>query len=446
MTCSPVLICQAYTAIQSLNVASHFSLRDITFHASTEGVRIVALTDVPCHLFCRLSSKHPWIHKKPSLRRGVQFAEDVRFCFTVYEDNEQSEAGDTLEHTWWKTDWSPCVTKWLYLWGFRSGEICVSTSPFFEHHNTGEAPVPPPEAMYQLNAIEEQTYVLATAGSWQLLDLSYACPPDSTGVVVEVHQSDTGFPNRIALRKPLASYSNYFPAHWDSVTWAIIGLDDQRRLEYFVQTGGVFTLKVVGYTGRDVVFLDTPIEILPTVNSVWQDFDVGSQLAGAELILCDLGDNVQGGTRYGIRPQGSPWDNHMGAYRKWPFCVVPFSGIVQTWYFNRNATGAAITVYGYIAKDVTRVTTPIVIPLPFLNTYNTVDLGAINPAIRWAFLELYVGYSTPLFGLRKHLTTRDDKAANSAHNWAIVHTDHDHRADAYKGHAAFDLRQWAETH
>ena len=125
-------------------MACHISVRDIDFHASTEGVRIRVTTDAPCHLWVRLSSQTPRIHKKPSLRRGVAFAEDVRFCFTVFEDNEQEEPGDTVDHTWWKPDWPVCTTKWLYVWGSRSGEVCVSTTAPFKYHNDGVDPIEPP--------------------------------------------------------------------------------------------------------------------------------------------------------------------------------------------------------------------------------------------------------------------------------------------------------------
>ncbi|MBA7576459.1 hypothetical protein ES708_18300 [subsurface metagenome] len=123
-------------------MACHISVRDIDFHPSETGVRIRVTTDVPSHLFIRLSSQTPRIHKTPSLRRGVAFAEDVRFCFTVFEDNEQNEWGDTLEHTWWKENWPACTTKWLYVWGMRAGETCVSTTAPFKYHNTGIEPVP----------------------------------------------------------------------------------------------------------------------------------------------------------------------------------------------------------------------------------------------------------------------------------------------------------------
>ncbi|MBA7527947.1 hypothetical protein ES705_20129 [subsurface metagenome] len=119
------------------------SVRDIDFHSSTTGVRIRVTTDVPSHLFLRLSLKKPLVHMKPSIRRGVAFAEDVRFCFTVFEDNAQVEPGDTINHTWWKNNWPVCTTKWLYVWGSRAGEVCVSTTAPFKFHNDGIAPVPP---------------------------------------------------------------------------------------------------------------------------------------------------------------------------------------------------------------------------------------------------------------------------------------------------------------
>ncbi|MBA7543093.1 hypothetical protein ES705_35419 [subsurface metagenome] len=120
----------------------HISVRDIDFHPSSTGVRIRVTTDVPSHLFVRLSRQEPRIHMQPSIRRGVAFAEDVRFCFTVFEDNEQNEWGDTLEHTWWKESWPVCTTKWLYIWGMRAGETCISTTAPFQYHNTGIEPVP----------------------------------------------------------------------------------------------------------------------------------------------------------------------------------------------------------------------------------------------------------------------------------------------------------------
>ena len=130
-------ISKVCTATLPHSVSCFISFRDITFEPTLAGVLITAVTDVPSHLWVRLSSKHPWIHKKTSLIRGLPLKEDLRFCFTVYEDNEQQEPGDTFTHTWVKPDWPECTTKWLYLWGSVAGETCVSTSPLFKYHNTG---------------------------------------------------------------------------------------------------------------------------------------------------------------------------------------------------------------------------------------------------------------------------------------------------------------------
>lgn len=149
----------------------HISFRDVSFHASTEGVRVIVITDVASHLFARTSSAPPWIHKKTSPRRGFRFYEELRFCFTVFHDEEQYEAGDTLEHTFWKPDWPPCTTKWLYFWGSIAGETCVSTSPVFHWHNDGIDPVPVPEQ-----------YTLCYEEFWPFIDTpfgpAYPCWPE----------------------------------------------------------------------------------------------------------------------------------------------------------------------------------------------------------------------------------------------------------------------------
>ena len=69
--------------------------------------------------------------------------DDVRFCFDVYDDFEQDEDGDTLEHTFSLEDWPVCTTKWLYLWGTIADIVCVSTSAPFHFHRTAPL-VPPP--------------------------------------------------------------------------------------------------------------------------------------------------------------------------------------------------------------------------------------------------------------------------------------------------------------
>lgn len=131
----------------------HFSVRDVVFTPTDTGVQVVVETDVPCRLVCRQTDTRPQIHKKPVLRRGEWLADDVRFCFVVYTDHEQEEPGDTLIHTFIKEPWAPCATKYMYFWATIAGEVCVSTSAIFKHHNPVIPPVPPEPIRYAWNRL-----------------------------------------------------------------------------------------------------------------------------------------------------------------------------------------------------------------------------------------------------------------------------------------------------
>ncbi|MBA7544145.1 hypothetical protein ES705_36493 [subsurface metagenome] len=117
---------------------------------------------------------------QPSLRRGVAFAEDVRFCFTVFQGYEQNEWGDTLEHTWWLEDWPACTTKWFYVWGSRSGEFCVSTTAPFKYHNTHFEPVPPWGLIFH----EPWTILFPPPLEMQLIFIEYWGEPPPTMALI----------------------------------------------------------------------------------------------------------------------------------------------------------------------------------------------------------------------------------------------------------------------
>lgn len=116
-------------------MSCHISFRDVQFAPSTDDVTIVATTDTASHLWLRLTDIHPRIHYKTERRRGTAWMTDLRFCFDVYTDIEQDEAGDTVSHTWTIGDWPFCTTRYFYLFGSKAGEKCVSTSPTFRYHN-----------------------------------------------------------------------------------------------------------------------------------------------------------------------------------------------------------------------------------------------------------------------------------------------------------------------
>ncbi|GAH88756.1 unnamed protein product, partial [marine sediment metagenome] len=100
----------------------HWYLKDLQYFYLDDGFKLVATTDVPCHLFARMTTTPPLKHALPSWRRGIALQGDIRFCFVVYEDNEQDEAGDTLTHTWLKSAWPVCEIRWFYFIGTIAGQ------------------------------------------------------------------------------------------------------------------------------------------------------------------------------------------------------------------------------------------------------------------------------------------------------------------------------------
>lgn len=123
---------------------SHWFLKDLQYSYLDDGFKLVATTDVPCHLWARMTTTPPRKHALPSYRRGLFLQGDIRFCFVVYEDNEQTEAGDTLIHTWYKSAWPVCETRWFYFIGTQGGAPSVSESPIFQFHFPAPPPEPPP--------------------------------------------------------------------------------------------------------------------------------------------------------------------------------------------------------------------------------------------------------------------------------------------------------------
>ena len=108
-----------------------------------DGYMLIFTTDNPCHLHMRWTLVEPQMHIIPRYRRGVFLFDDKRFCFVAYHENEQQEPVDTLVHTFIKTNWPVCQTRWFYFIGTKNGEQSPSTSPIFWKHRY-EAPLPEP--------------------------------------------------------------------------------------------------------------------------------------------------------------------------------------------------------------------------------------------------------------------------------------------------------------
>ncbi|MBA7710451.1 hypothetical protein ES703_119394 [subsurface metagenome] len=135
------------------------SVRDVQQFKLTDGYRIVAVTDIPCHLWMRWSTVKPQRHSQPVLKRGLYLHADVYLCFVAYHDNEQEEAGDTLIHTFIKRNWPHCETRYFHFWGTVAGNPCRSTTALFKKHFTA-----PPT--YDYLPLYHNRYLYSNHGTW----------------------------------------------------------------------------------------------------------------------------------------------------------------------------------------------------------------------------------------------------------------------------------------
>ncbi len=123
-------------------MADHFAVLSITYLVTPDGLLVTIVTNVPAHLWLRWTLLEPWIHVLPRLRRGIWLQDDVRFCFDVYTDLEQNEAGDTLTHTFLIPKWEDNTELSHYIWGEIEETVSPSTSAIFK--TTSPHTWPPP--------------------------------------------------------------------------------------------------------------------------------------------------------------------------------------------------------------------------------------------------------------------------------------------------------------
>lgn len=363
----------------------HISVRDINFTPSTEGVRIIVITDIPCHLFCRLTTEKPLIHKKAVIIRGLAMQDDVRFCFTVFEDNEQFETGDTLIHTFWKTAWQPCATKWLYLWGYVAGIISPSTSAIFKYHNTGEAPVPVPDILYTFNPIDPENLVVNVLNAWDTFDLTDYINPDATGVILY-----WGFWQNVGItRFNIRKNGQTFNVSGETTTpcqgCAIVGVDSEKKIQIYTSQTLDLHVYIIGYTGRNVHFFDEPIDISPILNQTWTTQDLSAQAPGANAIIGEQSNrDAARAFRSDVRNNGST-DNYLyGSEHNWWTMGCDTNQKLQTWVWT---AGPLMKHYalGYIVGNSSFYTDRI----PF----------ADPPAGAWTLRTVKHDLAVPIYGI-----------------------------------------------
>ena len=244
-------------------VVARWALLDLVNTPTATGVETVITTDVPCHLWLRWTIEPPRIHSKPILVRGLRTRDDVRFCFTVFFDIEQDEAGDTYTHTFQQTPWPACTIRYFYFHGTIGGVTSPSTTGIFSYHRVQPPIVETfyPDAHPEISSVDGHVARLAPFQTWSQTRNG---PGDD--------HSDFSPAMTVKLRVSGAAPPNYYSTHRIIITFdlssAIGTTASLARLEVYM------TVKFdnEGINPAIGIFKTYPLAMNDLVNSDFQRF------------------------------------------------------------------------------------------------------------------------------------------------------------------------------
>ena len=424
----------------------NFSVRDVTFTNTVDGVHIVVETDIPCRLSCRLTFEEPWIHSQPRLKRGLWLSDDVRFCFTVFEDNIQYEPGNTTTHTFWKTDWEVCTTKWCYFWATVDGVAAVSTSPIFEYHRTAVSPIPVPDILYTINSITPERIDGTGINTWVTHSLAGIVSPQATGICGIAVNSDAGQPRNFGIRIKDGSNFSTGSIKQKGMTGFISGLNDDLEFDLFVGFPGTVYIYVMGYFGRNVHFFNAVRDFHPPTSNVWTDIDTSPYAPGAQACLwsCGTGGSSAGGWK--MRVKGSTDDRWNGGWHTYPCLGRDADGLNQVMVTPFGLTRSTTHLIGYIDSYFEKhVNSPNITPGP-IGAWTQQSAESIVSDPPWVVIQEAGGSGATLYGLRKSRTWFDEKRQTGGGEWLLVHPDPDGYVDIWKGNPLVGFFLHGEFH
>lgn len=413
-------------------MTTHISFRSVTFKPSDEGVRIVVITDIPCHIYCRLTLKQPRLHKKPAYRRGIWLNDDIRFCFTVFEDNEQYEDGNTLLHTFWKPSWDICTTKWCYFFGFVGGVASPSTSPLFKYHNDGVSPVPSPDKLDIFNSIEPQLIGPVNLGVFDPVDCSHFVHPKATGIIFQLRNISSIWHLHWGARKPGVATAFFGQMTKNGQIWGMAGLDADGKTELYANLAGASNFWVTGYTDSRVQFLDTWVDIMPSVGNVWETKDLSASCPGAAALIVQIGTSTTIPQTYGLRMLGSTDNRYLGSMHD--CCVIGCDNQqriqVKSWSIAANQCLAYVV--GYIKEGITTFINAPSIGVTVNQNWQSRTCSTAGSTPKWAIVQQSAPFANANYGLKKANSLRDLKGWCLNQSWGIIHCDHVYNADFYR--------------
>ena len=151
---------------------------------------------------------------------------------------------------------------------------------------------------------------VATAGSWQDIDLASYVPSTAAGVIVELINTDNS--THRAFVRGKEDTRDYMDGNQDgrlrnrTHRWQMVKLDSNKTIQGYV-TNTFVKFKLLGYTtGGDPDYFAVPPDLTPATTSAWTTVDVSSQVdASADGVILLVYSESPQDREYAIREVGS---------------------------------------------------------------------------------------------------------------------------------------------
>ncbi|GAI12640.1 unnamed protein product, partial [marine sediment metagenome] len=275
--------------------------------------------------------------------------------------------------------------------------------------------------MFTFNSIEPQLRSPGAGEVWKTLDLSHELPPESTGAIIQIQNTDVSFPRHCGLRKPGSTVEVIGDLNHGNYTWGLVGCDADRKIEAFAPTFATMLYWVMGYTGRNVHFLDTAIEFA-LVQQVWQDLDCSPYIpANADAAIFNLSCLAAAYGKYAIRKKGSA-DVHYAYFgQNFPILGLDANMKAEIWPLGVGVSRIRCFLTGYIVGGITMHTNSIDISPAVLGSWQSGIISAYNDTTHFAIIET-AGEAVPQpWGIRKGGSLRPILGNIRDHQWAYPH-------------------------
>lgn len=294
--------------------------------------------------------------------------------------------------------------------GFGRGKGFSPPAAVVEEHTTRN-----------ITCVEAQQFRPVAALTWTDFDLSKVVPKGATGAVFHLINEDPGVERAFGLRKKGStdSYGGCLKRHGHS--WAMVGLDENRKCQGYYENPGWQRFLLVGYTGENYTFFTNGTDIKPAVKDAWVDTDLSSYCPGAIAAIIEVATHTTNQSHMGARKHGSTDDRHPGSHHIWMVVGLDANQHLDLYETLFGTLALAFNLIGYITAGATFYTNADDISVVADGLYHTRSLAGYLASPVMAFIELVSGAGTQHYAIRKNAFTADIYHDSDNHNFAIIH-------------------------